>query len=116
MLAVRVKPRAARDALTADAGRAVVQVRAPAVEGQANRAVIEVVADALDLPKSAVTIARGQRSRDKVLRIAGLSPADLRERLCRARVPPRAEAEAGLGKPALHDQESPREARKKPRP
>ena len=59
----------------------VVQVRAPAVEGRANRAVIEVTARALGVAKSAVSIARGQHSRDKVLQIAGLSASELQERL-----------------------------------
>ena len=82
-LAIRVKPRAARDVVAAERGRVVVQVKAPAVEGRANRAVIAVIAEALGVPKSAVSIARGQRGRDKVLRIAGLSAAGLQERLAR---------------------------------
>jgi hypothetical protein len=80
-LAVRVKPRAARDALALDGDRVIVQVRAPAAEGQANRAVIEVVAAALGVPKSSVSIARGLRSRDKLLRIAGLTAETLQARL-----------------------------------
>jgi hypothetical protein len=80
-LSVRVKPRSDRDALAAEGDRIFVRVRAPAAEGQANRAVIAVVAEALDVPKSAVSIARGQRGRDKVLQIAGLSASELQTRL-----------------------------------
>jgi len=83
-LAIRVKPRSSREGLAADGDRIVVQVRAPAAEGQANRAVTAVVAKALGVPKSAVSIARGLRSRDKLLRIAGLSASDLQERLAAA--------------------------------
>ena len=67
--------------MRAEGDRIVVEVRAPAAEGQANRAVLEVAARALAVPKSAVSIARGLRSRDKLLQIAGLSAADLQERL-----------------------------------
>ena len=87
-LAVRVKPRSDCDVLAAEGDRLVVRVRAPAAEGQANRAVTAVVAEALGVPKSAVTIARGQRARDKLLQVAGLSAEDLRARLESSRQEP----------------------------
>lgn len=43
-----------------------VEVREPPIEGKANKAVIEAVADYFALPKSAVTISSGQKSKKKV--------------------------------------------------
>jgi uncharacterized protein (TIGR00251 family) len=77
-LAVRVTARAGRDALaglaeTAD-GRVALAVRlaAPPVEGAANAALIALIAEALGVPRSAVSVATGERSRHKMVRIAGL--------------------------------------------
>lgn len=76
-LAVRVTPRASKTALvgvTEDtAGRPCVQIRlaAPPVDGAANKALIATVAKALGVAKSAVRIARGEASRDKLLALEG---------------------------------------------
>jgi uncharacterized protein len=50
------------------------------VEGRANRAVIEAVAAAFGVRRAAVSVLAGQRSRDKVLFVAG-EPDTLRARL-----------------------------------
>jgi uncharacterized protein YggU (UPF0235/DUF167 family) len=60
-----------------------VRVTARAAEGAANRALIQVVADALGVRRSAVSLVMGERSRDKVVEVSGLDPAaldSLRER------------------------------------
>ena len=87
-LRVRLTPRARRDridgfAADAEGGRVLkVRVSAPPVEGAANAALIRLLAKALGVPKSAVTIAAGENSRIKTLEIAG-DPADLAARLGR---------------------------------
>jgi uncharacterized protein YggU (UPF0235/DUF167 family) len=48
-----------------------VRVAAPPVEGAANAAMVALLADALDLRRSAVTLVAGERSRVKRLRLAG---------------------------------------------
>jgi uncharacterized protein len=53
-------------------GVLIVRVTAPAIEGRANEAVRRLVAKHLRVPKSAVTIVRGDRSRDKVIQVEGL--------------------------------------------
>ena len=69
-LAVRVTP-GAREESVALAGDAVlVKVRAPADKGAANQAVIELVARALGLAPSRVSLLRGATSRQKVLAVA----------------------------------------------
>ena len=68
-LAVRVTP-GARDQSVVIAGGAVqVKVRAPADKGAANAAVAELLAEALGLPPSRVTLLRGGTSRQKLFRV-----------------------------------------------
>jgi hypothetical protein len=83
LIRVRVQPRASRDEILGWRADDVLGVRVTAapVEGQANAAVARLVATALGLPRSAVTVARGERGRDKVLRVAGLSAEQIRARL-----------------------------------
>jgi uncharacterized protein (TIGR00251 family) len=86
-LAVRVTARAGRDALTGIVedgdGRFALAVRlaAPPVHGAANAALIRLLARALGLPRSALTIVAGQRSRRKLVRLTGLSTGEATLRL-----------------------------------
>ncbi|PYX70554.1 MAG: YggU family protein [Acidobacteria bacterium] len=72
--AVKVHPRAKKDAITGELGDALkVSLTTPPVEGRANEACIEFFAKLLKVPRSSVTIASGQTSRNKVIRVAGVS-------------------------------------------
>jgi uncharacterized protein YggU (UPF0235/DUF167 family) len=83
-LAVRLTPRADRDRLLrGDPLRA--RVTAPPVGGAANMALTTLVAKALGVPKSRVSIVRGHTARDKLVRVDGLTAADAQERLSRLR-------------------------------
>jgi uncharacterized protein len=83
-LRVRVTPRARRSELDGERdGALVVRVTAPPVDGRANVAACALVAKALGLAKSRVTIARGAGSRDKVLRVEGMTERELRHALRR---------------------------------
>ena len=74
---VRVQPKASRNALLAgDEGRVRVALTAPPVEGAANEALVKYVAGLLGIPRRRVTLESGAQSREKVLRLAGLSPAE----------------------------------------
>jgi len=69
-LAVRVIPRARRDEVGGErAGRLVVRTTAAPVDDKANDAVCRLIAAHLALPRRAVQIVAGHRSRDKTLRI-----------------------------------------------
>ncbi|MCF4165385.1 DUF167 domain-containing protein [Zavarzinia compransoris] len=76
-LAVRLSPRASRNALdgvvTGADGRTAVAIKlnAPPVDGAANDALIRFLADALDVPKSSVAIRSGHTSRQKLVQIQG---------------------------------------------
>ncbi|CAL1689975.1 hypothetical protein MMB232_00095 [Brevundimonas subvibrioides] len=86
-LPVRLTPGASADRIDGwDAdpeGRPVlkVRVRARPVEGEANAALILLLAKALGVPRSTVSLARGGQSRLKMIEVEGLDDAGLRARL-----------------------------------
>ncbi len=86
-LAIKLQPGASADRIdgwdTDSSGRAIlrIRVRARPIEGQANEALVKLLAHALDMPKSTVTLVRGPQSRLKIVEIAGLDGAALRARL-----------------------------------
>ena len=75
---VRVQPRAPRDEIVGErGGRLVVRVTAPPVDDRANAAVCKLIAKRAGVPRSAVSVVAGARSRDKVVEITGLdAPPD----------------------------------------
>ena len=80
---IRVRPNARRTHVGGSWGSdrvLVVAVAAPPTDGRANKAVTRAIAGALDVPRRTVSIARGARSRDKVIFIDD-PPADLDERV-----------------------------------
>jgi len=80
--AVKVQPRAKKKGLTGEIGEALkLALTAPPVDGRANVACIEFFANLLEVPRSSVTIASGETSRNKVIRVAGLSVDEVRRRL-----------------------------------
>jgi len=82
MVSIRVRPRSSRVGVTLEEGRGlVVRVHAPATEGAANEECRSVLAKALRVPKSAVQIARGAKSRTKQVTVAGMSAGEARARL-----------------------------------
>jgi uncharacterized protein (TIGR00251 family) len=85
-LAIAVVPNAPRSEIVGWLGDAVkVKIHAPPLEGRANAALCEFLADKLDLPRRAVSLARGETSRRKVIHVAGL---DLTTALARLGLPP----------------------------
>ena len=86
-LTVRLTPRAGSDRIdgwTADAaGRPLLKARttAPPTDGRANAALERLIAGALGVPPSAVSVAAGGSSRVKTLKIEGADAALLRTRL-----------------------------------
>ena len=80
--AVKVHPRAKKDAVTGELGNALkLSLTAPPAEGRANEACLKFVANLLKVSRSSVTIASGRASREKVIRVTGLSAKELERRL-----------------------------------
>jgi len=79
---VKVHPRAKKNAIVGEVGDALkLALTAPPLEGRANQACIEFLAEVLNVPRSSVTIAAGEGSRNKVVRVRGLSAAQVEARL-----------------------------------
>lgn len=79
-ITVRLQPLAATDELLGVRdGVLRARVRALAVDGRANRALCRLIAREIGLAPSRVTIVRGERSREKIVRVEGLDQAAVDE-------------------------------------
>ena len=82
LIDVRVIPRAGTSGLAGTRGDALlVRLNAPPVEGAANKALVELLARELGVAKRAVTMVSGERSRQKRVRVEGISVANAEQRL-----------------------------------
>jgi uncharacterized protein (TIGR00251 family) len=79
-LTVRLQPRAKRNEIVdeRDDGVLRVSVAAAPVEGRANAALCKLIAKRAGIARGRVSVIRGERSRDKVMRIEGLALDELR--------------------------------------
>jgi uncharacterized protein (TIGR00251 family) len=80
--AVRMHPRAKKDAITGELGDALkLALTSPPVDGRANEACVEFFAKLLKVSRSSITITSGQSRRNKIIRVVGVSAEWVRERL-----------------------------------
>jgi uncharacterized protein (TIGR00251 family) len=78
VFAVRVTPRASRDAIEGEhEGALKVRLTAPPVEDRANDALRRLLAARLNVPVSAVRIVGGEKSRNKRVVVAGITRAQV---------------------------------------
>lgn len=81
-LRLRVVPNAKRSEVVGVHGDAIrVKVQAPAMDGKANEALLEFLAGKLGVPRRAVALVAGEKSRDKTVAIADLDAEEARRRL-----------------------------------
>jgi uncharacterized protein (TIGR00251 family) len=84
-LRVRVVPRARRNEIAGwREGALVVRLTAPPVEGSANKALLRFLAEVLQVRLPDVTLLTGEKSREKTIRIEGLTDGELAARLPRS--------------------------------
>lgn len=82
ILELWVQPRASRDEVAGlQDGAVKVRLTAPPVDGEANDALVRFLAKKLGVPRSSLTIVRGQTGRRKAVRVAGLTAEEVRRRL-----------------------------------
>lgn len=73
-LTLRVTPRSSRTGFSGKTDRGLkLQVKAPPVEGAANTECVNFLAGTFQVPKTAVRVIRGHKSREKVFEIAGIT-------------------------------------------
>lgn len=68
-LALHVTPGARSESVTLGEGKLLIKVRAKPTDGAANDAVLRVLAEALGVPPSGLTLLRGATSREKLVQI-----------------------------------------------
>lgn len=82
LLRVRVQPRSSGNALAGVHASALkVKVTPPAEGGRANAACMKLLSRALSVPRSALSVARGGKERDKIIMVSGLSREEVRRKL-----------------------------------
>lgn len=86
-LSIRVQPGARSDAIlgwTPD-GRGgevlKIRLRAPAVEGKANAALVEFLAQSLGLRPRQIALLRGQKAREKIVGVEGMTKEEIKQRI-----------------------------------
>jgi len=85
LLTIKAVPNAPRSALVGWLGDALkIRLKSPPVDGKANAELCRFLAEALGLPRGAVTLATGAAAREKRVRIDGLGLAQVREQVARA--------------------------------
>ena len=78
ILRVHIIPNAKIDKISGEYNRAIkIKLRAPAVDGKAHAALRRFLAERLSIPQRAIVLERGERSRDKVIRIDALSEEEV---------------------------------------
>ncbi len=81
---VRLRPRGSRDELIGMRdGVLQVKVTAPPLDGKANRALCKMIAKRLGVAPSRVSVVRGEKSRDKLVRVEGVDSTALQDALDR---------------------------------
>jgi len=82
LLRLHVTPRGSRNEITGWRDNVLcVKITAPPVEGAANAAIVKVIADVLGVRTSQVELVQGDKSREKTVKVSGLSEADIHARL-----------------------------------
>ena len=76
-ITVRVIPRSSRNAIKWEQGVLKVWLTAPPVDREANDALIALLAKRLDLPKSSMGVVHGAASRQKIVKITGMTVAEV---------------------------------------
>src|SRR6476469_1604794 len=82
ILQVHVVPNARSDVVVGEYGGALkIKLRAQPLEGKANAALLRFLGEQLKLPRKAIVLKSGEKSRDKTILIHGLSKEDVYTRL-----------------------------------
>lgn len=74
IISIKVTPRAKESLIIEDfENNLKIKVKSPPVDGRANQEILELLADYYKIPKSQIQIIQGSKSRNKLIKISGLS-------------------------------------------
>lgn len=78
-LSIRIQPRASKNEIVTMAGGGLkIRLTAPPIDGAANEALVKFLAATLSISKSHIEIVSGHTSREKIVRISGISDAEVK--------------------------------------
>jgi uncharacterized protein (TIGR00251 family) len=73
-LSVRVVPRSSKEGVAGFEGGVLrIRLNAPPVEGKANEALVRFLAKAVGVPRSRITLVKGEKGRNKIVRVDGIT-------------------------------------------
>jgi uncharacterized protein (TIGR00251 family) len=82
LITVRVAPRAARSGIAGTRDDALlVRLNAAPADGAANAELVSIIAETMSVPRRAVSLSAGEKSRRKIVRVSGVSLDEARARL-----------------------------------
>lgn len=81
IVTVKVIPKSSKNSAQLENGILRVHLNAPPVDGKANKALIQLLASIVHIPKSSIEIVRGEKGRNKQIKIKGLSESVFTQRL-----------------------------------
>lgn len=77
-VSVRVVPRSSKEGVAGFEGGVLrIRLNAPPVEGKANEALVRFLSKALGVPKSRIALVAGEKGRNKVVRVDGITREEL---------------------------------------
>jgi len=80
--AVRVQPRASKSGVAGELdGILKIRLAAPPVDGEANEELIHFLARFFGVPRANVSIISGSTSKNKIVKVSGVSPNDAKRKL-----------------------------------
>ena len=81
-LQIRVTPNASQREITGYIDNVLqVKIAAPPIKGKANKELITFLSNVLEINKSALSIVKGQTSRNKIIAVEGLSKERITNRI-----------------------------------
>jgi uncharacterized protein (TIGR00251 family) len=84
LLSVKLQPRASANEIGDALGSELrIKVTAPPVDAAANEALVKLLAKQLDCPRNRVELVRGHTSRHKTLKLYGLAPEEVVQKLAK---------------------------------
>lgn len=82
LLSVKLQPRASANEIAGPMGDELrIKVTAPPVDSAANEALVRFLAQKLDCGRGCVELVRGQTSRHKLVKLHGMEPEEVAEKL-----------------------------------
>ena len=82
LIEITVTPKSSKSLISVENGHVRIKLQSPPIDGKANEECIKLFAKTLRIPKSSISIVRGEKGRQKLISVDGISFEEAMERLC----------------------------------